>query len=202
MTTPTRRQFLLTLAGLTAAPFIAARALAAAKLAYTLGIDPSHGPDRSDQYVVRVQGRAIKVPSNRHMVKIYTWPAHPDRDPPTRVQPSYFGNWDSTFKLEVCDNPAYVLADLMEHDAAEWISAGWRLNDWRALYHWGVYCDECRLTTVNWVCKGSPDATSFRISMDQFQRWARWTVREPDRFQLSDADWANNRAFVAWENRT
>ena len=73
----------------------------------------------------RGPGRLIKVPSNR--------------DGATRT---YTGLWDGTFKLEACDNPAWILYDLAlaeRYGMGEFIAAT-EIDKW-ALYTIGQYCD-------------------------------------------------------------
>jgi len=75
---------------------------------------------------VRWKGREIRVPSNY--------------DALTRT---YVGQWDGTWKLSVCSNPAWVLLDLITNDI---FGLGSRVNigmvDPWGLYRIAQYCDE------------------------------------------------------------
>lgn len=75
---------------------------------------------------VRWKGREIRVPSNY--------------DALTRT---YVGQWDGTWKLSVCANPAWVLLDLITNDI---FGLGKRVNigmvDPWGLYRIAQYCDE------------------------------------------------------------
>ncbi len=135
----TRRSFLRNaLAAVCAAPLLVRAAFAAKP-------DSIYGPTK----VIGDWGRpvcepaAIKVPSNRVLVV--------DHDRVLRdgmgdwaYVPRYVGDWDGTFKLEPCTNPAYILADLLERDGHE--------PNWQELYRWGRFCDE---PVIDWN-GGSP----------------------------------------------
>ncbi|WP_151708797.1 phage tail protein [Acinetobacter brisouii] len=72
-----------------------------------------------------VDGLLIKVPSNRNADGTYT------------------GTWDGTFKLAVCDNPAWILYDLLSaerYGLGQYIPSEY-INPAR-LYEIGRYCDE------------------------------------------------------------
>src|SRR4051812_27961516 len=106
MTTPhSRRQFLTTLAGLAVAPFVASRALAAAKTEPTLDITTI--PLKSE--VTYARSRSILVPSNRYLVEDWDSIKREGYHPGRNVYHRYHGDWDGTLKLETgCTNPAYV----------------------------------------------------------------------------------------------
>ncbi len=133
-----RRQFLQTLAGLAVAPFALSRALAAPKAAPYV-ITPQDEAEAMARIVqvherFNLDPRAIKVPSNRR-----SFAAFRNADGSITQGYLYEDDWDGTFKLEVCDNPAYVLADLMEAQGyVPWANG----FDWRVLADWGRYCDE------------------------------------------------------------
>ena len=134
----TRRQFLTNLLAAAGIPLVA-RALPKTQPPLML---PDGGPRP-------YKGPAIKVPSNRQLVQIYTWPARPQNDPPSQMRVIYSGDWDGTFKLEEgCTNPAYILADLMEQRRAELALTSpedaddsWYRPYWPMLYDWGCHCD-------------------------------------------------------------
>lgn len=135
MTTTNRRSFLRNaLAAVCAAPLLVRAAFTArpaAPLVRDDAIDPALTKRvwESSPFARELSGAAIKVPSNRHPCYDYvsTGGAQP-------FMIHYEGNWDGTFKLEPCDNAAYVLADLLERSGQE--------PNWQELYRWGRFCDE------------------------------------------------------------
>ncbi len=152
MTTPiTRARFLKTLAGLAAAPYVVSRALAAAKPAPPTLDDLTFTTVPLKSEIHRIK-RAIKVPSNRYLVEDMDSIVREGYHPGHNVYHAYAGDWDNTFKLEVCDNPAYVYADLVKDlPGAPWPAFG------RDIYDWGRFCDElvydCETDRLNprWV---------------------------------------------------
>ncbi len=126
-----RRQFLSTLAGLAVAPFALSRVLAAKAAPVNPPIRDSLNRAKPLDNRCDYPGRAIKVPSNRR----YTQSRHGEI-------PYYHGDWDGTFKLEVCDNPAYVLADLWEQQGNLGRFGSGKGFDWHAIYDYGQFCDE------------------------------------------------------------
>jgi hypothetical protein len=149
----TRRQFLArSLAALAAAPLIAKAAFAAKQPPNTAL--PGTAADSQSPLPIRVEGLAIKVPSNREHI---AW-INPDGTEGRDI--SYVGPWDGTFKLEQrCTNPAYILADLYEQSGTkpDWALAARFVEpvtgkdysslfapalNWRMLYDWGRHCDE------------------------------------------------------------
>lgn len=160
--TLSRRDFLGHLLLATAFAPLVARAFTD-KSRYIMGIDPGRDDlfDQHAEQTIRIQGRAIKVPSNR-------WFTYLERDADgvfNYRHPVYHGNWDGTFRLEQgCTNPAYILADLYERtgDEPDWIMAFGRRGElitqtpvkgdpsrpfkprlnWQMLYDWGKWCDE------------------------------------------------------------
>ncbi len=169
MTTPattslSRRSFLGRLAAAAGlAPLVGAALTQSKQLSYIMGIDPgSSDGDHYAEHMARVQGAAIKVPSNRWRTAIHTTPTRAF----SHHAYHYEGDWDGAFKLEHgCTNPAYVLADLYERTGAEpdWAVADKGVPasmvggpmvmdgvrqllkprlDWQMLYDWGRWCDE------------------------------------------------------------
>lgn len=144
MTTPiTRSRFLATLAGLVAAPFVASRALAAAKVALApLDLTVITIPLDSK---IRYVKRPILVPSNRYLVEDVEFTRENGFHPGRSISHHYYGHWDGTLKLEAgCTNPAYVLADLSSRDEC---GTQWGDAAHSALYDWGFWCDQ---PVVNW----------------------------------------------------
>lgn len=75
-----------------------------------------------------VDGIKIRVPSNRTVVNGVA---------------TYFGDWNGTFKVETCDNPAWILYDLLtseRYGLGRFMSAS--QIDRATLYTIGKYCDE------------------------------------------------------------
>ncbi len=167
MTTPTsRRSFITTLAGLTVAPFIAARVLASTRSAPTSCLSEpfdTHTFPGVPQRSFVVAGRAIKVPSNRLWVEDVEAICRDGYHPYQNAYHRYVGHWDGTLKLERgCANPAWIWLDLCERAysnrpkrlAAE-IAVGitddtkqGRL-DLRDLYDFGCWCDELTYGITN-----------------------------------------------------
>lgn len=156
----TRRSFLTRLALLAAAPGAVIRALKAEPAQPVPGAlvapslrwhynQPLLSREANRAYIWQCV-RAIKVPSNRFYTEDRDSIRREGYHPGHNAYHAYVGDWDGTFKVEPCSNPAYVLADLIECDFTDILggSTNWVLSDhngdlnWRALYDYGVYCDE------------------------------------------------------------
>jgi hypothetical protein len=149
MNTPiTRKHFLTTLAGLIAVPFVASRALGAAKAPKAPNTLLTSTPLRITILPVREYdengNRLIKVPSNRYLVEDRESICRDGYHPGHNVYHAYHGDWDGTFKLEQgCTNPAWVLNDLVRGNDGR-IPEGVQPSEFNpfALYDWGVACDQ------------------------------------------------------------
>lgn len=196
----TRRTFLTRLVAAAGLTTLATRA-AAPKQPYIVAMDPAlPGSDLTAKHAYRVEGVAIKVPSNRVAMARATQGVGV-----TSSWHEYEGNWDGSFKLERgCANPAFILADLYERTKPVLPEPDWVLQDsvgfldWTMLYNWGRWCDdeECdwkRHTdgsnhaygdpiwtprfTVNTLCQTPEDMD--RLREDLRMRCLQWQSTDP-----------------------